>query len=205
MIHMVHSRDGEDLARADMAGANIVGADMAGANEKALSRLALQVYVPRKEYLVVESYACMDLWFFQHTLYIHLGVLPAVKVVVNFWCEYIKSAHTFVMRAVVQLGLAVANVILSRMVSDVENTLSLVAQQPKISHVHCPRTFALDHQIHNADSSYIIDVNGSGGLQVAQFVQGKSQCFYLQCIQKQRPEFCLGCRRRHTFQNGAVG
>ena len=31
-IHMVRSREGEDLAGADMAGANMAGADMAGAN-----------------------------------------------------------------------------------------------------------------------------------------------------------------------------
>ena len=49
-----------------------------------LSRLALQVYVSRTEYPVVGSYVCRDLWSVQHTIYVHLGVLPAVKNVVSY-------------------------------------------------------------------------------------------------------------------------
>ena len=104
MIHMVRPHDGEDLARADMTGADMVGTsyggsqiwrdpDMAGANEEALIRLALQVYMLRKEYPAVESYVCRDLRFFQHTLYVHFGVLRTVKIVVSFWCAHKMGAH----------------------------------------------------------------------------------------------------------------
>ena len=48
------------------------------------SRLALQVYVARTEYPVVESYACRDHWSVQHTLYVHLGIPLAVKIVVSW-------------------------------------------------------------------------------------------------------------------------
>ena len=81
------------------------------------------------------------------------------------------------MRAIVKLGLVVAKVFLSRMVSYVENTLSLVAQQPKIPHVHGLQTLTLDRRIHNSDSSRIIDMNRSGGLRMAKFLEGKSQLF----------------------------
>ena len=53
-IHMVRSREGEDLAGANMAGANMV------------SRFTLQVYVTRTECPVVESYACRDHRSFRH-------------------------------------------------------------------------------------------------------------------------------------------
>ena len=53
--------------------------DVAGSNEKALIRLALQVYVAQTKCPVVESYACRDHRSVQQTLYLHLGVPPAVK------------------------------------------------------------------------------------------------------------------------------
>ena len=47
-----------------------------------------------------------------------------------------KQAHTFVVRAIVKLGLVVAKVFLSRMVSYyVENPLRFLTQQPNIPHV----------------------------------------------------------------------
>ena len=52
--------------------------------EPDFSRLALQVYVTRTEFPVVESYACRDHRSIQHTLYAHLGVLPAVKIGVSY-------------------------------------------------------------------------------------------------------------------------
>ena len=52
--------------------------------EPDLSRLALQVYVSRTEYPVVGSYVCRDHRSVQHTLYVHLGVPPAVKIVVSY-------------------------------------------------------------------------------------------------------------------------
>ena len=52
--------------------------------EPDLVRLVLQVYVPRAEYLVVGSYVCQDHRSVQHTRYVHLGVLPAVKSVVSY-------------------------------------------------------------------------------------------------------------------------
>ena len=87
---------------------------------------------------------------------------------------HIKRAHTFVVRAIVKLGLVIAQLSLSRMVSYVENLLSLVTQQPKISHVHRPRTLTLDRRIHNSNSSLIINVNGGGGLWMDQFMHGRS-------------------------------
>ena len=63
------------------------------ADEKGIIGLALLVYVPRKESLVVDSYACRDLQSFQHTLYVHLGVLSAVKIVTSYWCAHKNGAH----------------------------------------------------------------------------------------------------------------
>ena len=87
---MVRSCEGEDLAGANMARANMAGANMAGGGspiwrepvwrEPDLSRPTLQVYVSRTECPVVDSCACRDHRSVQHTLYVHLDVLPAVKI-----------------------------------------------------------------------------------------------------------------------------
>ena len=41
------------------------------------------MYVSRTEYPVVVSYVCRDHRSIQHTLYVHLGVLPAIENVVS--------------------------------------------------------------------------------------------------------------------------
>ena len=51
--------------------------------EQDLSRLALQVYVPRAEYPIVCSYVCRDHRPVQRILYVHLVVLSALKIVVS--------------------------------------------------------------------------------------------------------------------------
>ena len=51
--------------------------------EPDLSRLALQVYVPRAEYPVVDAYVCRDHRSTQHTFKVHLGVPPAIKIGVS--------------------------------------------------------------------------------------------------------------------------
>ena len=97
MTHMARLRDGKHLAPGDMAGSKYGQIrrklDMAGANENDLSRLALQVYMLRREYPVVDFYACRDLRSFQQTFYVHLGVLPAVKSLANFWCAHKTGPH----------------------------------------------------------------------------------------------------------------
>ena len=86
---------------------------------------------------------------------------------------HIKQVHTFVVSTIVQLDLVVAKVFLSRMVSDVENPLSLVAQQTKISHVHCLQTLTLGSRIHNSNSSRIVDMHRSGELRMVKFLKSK--------------------------------
>ena len=98
MIHIARSRDGKQRTPGNMAGAIYGGSqirrepDMAGADEKGLSRLALLVYVLWKEYPIVESYACRDHRSIQHTIYVYLGVPPAVKNMVSYWCAHKTGA-----------------------------------------------------------------------------------------------------------------
>ena len=74
---MVRSRDGEDLV--ESVTREPVTRDPMW-REPDLSRLALQGYVSRTEWPVVGSYVCRDHRSIQHTLYVHLDVLPVVKI-----------------------------------------------------------------------------------------------------------------------------
>ena len=86
------------------------------------------------------------------------------------------------MHAIVKLSLVVAKIFRSRMVFYVENPLRFLTQQPKIPHVHRPRTLTLDRRIHNSDISRIVDTNGSAGVVNGQVPVGQVVKFNLHRI-----------------------
>ena len=79
----------------------------------------------------------------------------------------INGAGPLVVRAVVILGLVIAQILLSRIISYFENSLCLVTQQPKISHIHRSRTLPLDGVIEDSDGSGVVDMDGGRWLRVA--------------------------------------
>ena len=70
------------------------------------------------------------------------------------------------------LGLVVAKVFLSWMILNTNDSLYFVAQQPKISHVHCARSLTLDCFVDNTNHHCVVDANGNGRLGMPHFDKG---------------------------------
>ena len=96
----------------------------------------------------------------------------------------IERARTLALRTVVIFGGKISEILMSRMIPDFEDLLCFVTQQPKISHVHRPRTLSLDGIINNTHGGGIIDVDGCGRLWVAHFLQSKSDDLCVDGVEK---------------------
>ena len=68
------------------------------------------------------------------------------------------------MHPVVILGLVVAHVLLTWVIAVTHNLLCFLAQQPKISHIHCTGLLLLDCVVENSNGGKVINMNLRGGL-----------------------------------------
>ena len=99
----------------------------------------------------------------------------------------------------------IPEVLLPGVVFNIEQFLCLMAQQPKISHVHCTRTLSFDCVRANAHHRDVIAMYGGGWLGMANFFQCESHHFCFDCIEEEGPKFCFCRGRGDTFEDGAVG
>ena len=116
----------------------------------------------------------------------------------------VKWAHASVVCATVVLGLIIPQVFLPGVVTNLEYLLCLVAQQPKISHVHRPRPLALDGVGDDAHRGGVVAVDRGWGLGMAHLLQGESHDFCFDGVEEEGAEFGLGRGRGDAFENGAI-
>ena len=86
----------------------------------------------------------------------------------------VKWAYAAMVRARVMFGGVICQIFLSGVVTNLEDFLCFLTQQPKISHVHRPRPLALDGIADDADGRGVVAVDRRGGLRVAELLEGKS-------------------------------
>ena len=86
----------------------------------------------------------------------------------------IVGADSAMMCAGVMFGWVIPQVFVAGVVTNVEDFLCLVAHQPKISHVHCPRPLTFDGVGDDAHCGRIVAVDRGRRLWVAHFFQGES-------------------------------
>ena len=94
--------------------------------------------------------------------------------------------------AVEEFGLVVAQIFLSWVMPDGQNTLCFLTQQPKISHVHGTRTLPLDGIVDDAHGGGVVAVDGGGRLGMSHFLEGKSHDFCLLRVEEEGAEFGFG-------------
>ncbi len=96
------------------------------------------------------------------------------------------------MGTVVEFCLVVSKNFLAWMMADGENSLCLLTQQPKISHIHCTRALALDGVVDDAHGGGVVAVDGRGGLQMPHLFKGKSHYFCFYCAEEESAELGFG-------------
>ena len=96
-------------------------------------------------------------------------------------------------------------VFLSGVVTNLEHFLCLMAQQPEIPHIHCPRSLPLDGIGGDAHRRAIIAMDGGGWLGMSHLLKGESHDFCLKRVEEKGAEFGLGRGCGDTFQDCAIG
>ena len=119
-------------------------------------------------------------------------------------CMKIKGARSLGLRAIVVFGWHTTQILLPRVIFYRENFLCLLAQQPKISHVHGTRSLSLYCVIHNTYRRRVVDMDWGGRLRVAYFVKSEAfnSCFHF--VQEQGAQFSLRCGCSYAFYNCAL-
>lgn len=107
--------------------------------------------------------------------------------------------------AVEEFGLVVAQIFLSWVMPDGENTLCFLTQQPKISHVHGTRTLPLDGIVDDAHGGGVVAVDGGGRLGMSHFLEGKSHDFCLLRVEEEGAELGFGGGRGDALEDGGEG
>ena len=103
------------------------------------------------------------------------------------------------------LGRHVAQVLLSRVVSYVENSLCLLTQQPKISHIHGARPLPLDSVVNDSNRRRVVDVNWGWRLWVAHLSQCEADYSGVHGVEEEGSQFGLRCIGSHTFEDRTLG
>ena len=107
--------------------------------------------------------------------------------------------------AVEEFGLVVAQILLSWVMPDSENSLCLVTQQPEISHVHGTRTLSLDAAMNDAHRGGVVAVDGGGRLRMPHFLEGKSHNFCFLRVEEEGAKFGFGGGRGNALENCGEG
>ncbi len=71
-------------------------------------------------------------------------------------------------------GGIVAQVLLTRLIVELEESLGFSIKEPKVAHFQSSGTLAFDGVFHNADNCGVVDVNGNGWLRVTKFFEDKA-------------------------------
>ena len=117
----------------------------------------------------------------------------------------VKWPHASMVCAVVVFRGIIPEVLLPGVVFNIEHFLCLMAQQPKISHVHCTRTLSFDCVRANAHRRAVIAMDGGGWLGMSHLLKGESHNFCFKRIEEKGAEFGFGRGCGDAFQDGAIG
>ena len=98
----------------------------------------------------------------------------------------VKWPHASMVCAVMVFRGIIPEVLLPGVVFNIEQFLCLMAQQPKISHVHCTRTLSFDCVRANAHRRAVIAMYGGGWLGMADFLQGESRIIFASIALRKR-------------------
>ena len=107
--------------------------------------------------------------------------------------------------AVKEFSLVVAQIFLSWVMPDGQNTLCFLTQQPKISHVHGTRTLPFDGILDDAHGGGVVAVDGGGRLGMSHFLEGKSHDFCLLRVEEEGAELGFGGGRGDALEDGGEG
>ena len=109
------------------------------------------------------------------------------------------------MCTVEEFSLVVAQIFLSWVMPDSTNSLCLLTQQPKISHVHGMRTLLLDATVNDAHCGGVVAMDWGRRLGMPHLLEGKSHYFCLLRIEEDDAKFGFGGGRGNSLEDGGEG
>ena len=84
---------------------------------------------------------------------------------------------------------------------DLKNNLSDMILDPVISHVHGFGLLLLNLLVCKPDGDSVVNLDGGGGLRMAHFMKGGSQCNCFLCIVEKGPALGFRCGRHDIAHN----